>query len=170
MKNSKIIFILVLLGLIITFGFIFSRVNNMFSQIKEAREQVLILEKRAENIKNLEKSQDIIQKREEQIASVFVDLKTPVKFIGFLEQTIEENNLFFNINPQTVRKEDLDDWGSLRLQINLRGDFFNFINFLQEIEKAPFLLEILNITVQREQDLSEEVSASLLIKIFGKYE
>ncbi|MDD5606405.1 MAG: type 4a pilus biogenesis protein PilO [Candidatus Pacebacteria bacterium] len=168
MKNSKIILILILILLVVFFTINFLKFNNLFSRAQENKKQVNILQQRAENIIEFKKSQNILDQKIEEIQTMFIDLKVPIEFINFLEQTAENNNLIFKITPQIVRKEEKDEWPSLRLQINLKGSFLDFSQFLQEVEIAPYFLDILSITIYREKELEQEIEASLLIKIFGK--
>lgn len=168
MKNNKLILILTLFFLIIIFIITFSKSKNLFSQVKEVEREVNILQQRADNIIVFKKSQAVLEQKIQEIESRFIDLKAPISFIEFLEKTAQDNDLILKITPQTIIKEEKDQWKSLRLQVNLKGDFFNFMNFLQETEKAPYFLDILNIVVYREKDLLQEVEVSLLIKIFGK--
>ncbi len=169
MIKIRIILILSFLFLTIIAIIFFVRINDLFLEAKEVKKELIILNQRQENIIEFKKNQDILNEKINKVESVFVDLKTSLEIITFLEQNAEKNDLFFNIIiPQTVRKEERDHWESLRIQITLKGEFLNFMNFLQELENSKFLLDILNITIYREKEGLQEIEAVLLIKIFGK--
>ncbi len=166
MKKIKITLFLTLLALIAVFIIIFNNLNVIFSEVQRVESRVATLQSRADNIIKFEKEQDILDERIKKIESMFINLKVPIDFIAFLEEKGE--NLLFEISPRLVMKEEGDSWDSLRIQISLKGDYFTFMRFLEEIENSPFLVEVLNITINREEELLEEIQVSLLIKIFGK--
>ncbi len=165
MKKSKLILVLVLIVLIIILIITVLRFNKFFSEIEEIKIEAMTLQERSDNISEFREKEGEIKEKMKKIQERFIDLKTPIEFIGFLEEKAEENNLLFQISPQPAGS---NDWPSLRLQITLKGNFLEFTNFLQELERAPFFLEILNLTVFEEKELIQEIEASLLIKVFGK--
>lgn len=103
------------------------------------------------------------QDRREDIDSLhllFVSPETPIPFIEFLEQYAKPLGIELTIVPGDPKQLKGDAWPSLELRVSSKTDYPAAFAFLKALEKAPFALEMKNITITAHQDRTEANSSS----------
>ncbi len=164
-KNKIILTIiafLLLIALIVVFGVnpLYQKIRNNSQDVLFQKQKLAVLESK---INSLEKFKIIYKDLEEiiiKIEDLFADPKVPVGFITFLENTAEESQLSIKISPVTLSKSEQDPWPSLGFRVASKGDFPDFLKFLEKLENSHYLIEFQDLSVD---SLSR---SSLLIKVF----
>lgn len=101
----------------------------------------------------------------EKIDQSFVDVKTPVDFIEFLEKIATDLAIDFDVNLNTTsKKEESDDKSAVTFQIFAKGNFMDILLFSEKLEKGPYLINIKNLSVKRvEKDILNGASDSEMV-------
>lgn len=143
----------------------------------DLRGQLVLLQKEAKNLDELEKVYQSHQSTLEKIDTLFIDPKMPLDFINFLDKEAQLSSLKIEISLTPTIKKESDPWPSLTLMISTYGSLPNLLRFLGKIENSPYLIEIGNLDVKRLTEidiqstkypgiLTGDVEASLSIKAF----
>ncbi len=108
--------------------------------------------------------------------NLFVDRKTPIAFIEFLETYSQNSQVSLKINPVESAKSKEDAWDSIDFELTGKGTLPSVLSFMKQVENAPYLLEFKNVMLQRLVSLREisrsettgETSFSFLLKVYAK--
>ncbi len=95
------------------------------------------------------------------IKQVFIDPDIPLELISFLETAGLNSEVQLTISSITKRAESKDPWPSLLLQLSTDGSPENFLEFLEQVEASPYLIEVLDLTIRN-------TAATLTIKVFTR--
>jgi hypothetical protein len=123
--------------------------------------QVSLYEEQIQGFEELSKA------REGDVAAfrnLFVDRKTPIAFIEFLEAHSQSSQVSLEIRPVESLKKEADVWDSIDFELTGRGPFPGVLSFMKQVEYAPYLLEFKNAVLQRLA--TGEVSFSFLVKAY----
>ncbi len=155
---------------------LFLGVQQKISKIVSIKKE----EKIIGSIKYCQEKEDI-RKDIEKINSIFIDGQAPINLIQFWEKTARENDLLLDVNSISLKSNKKDLWKSIGFQINLVGNYVNFLKFLEKIEYGPFLMKTQRITInlvkkekldkeKKEIDLSDDnlIKAVVVTKVFVK--
>ncbi|MBI2123740.1 MAG: hypothetical protein HYU04_00610 [Candidatus Wildermuthbacteria bacterium] len=118
---------------------------------------------------HIRKFEELSKARENEIAlfdDLFVDRKTPIAFIEFLETYSQGSEVSLEISPVESLKKEADVWDSIDFDLTGKGTFPNVMSFMEQVENAPYLLEFKNLTLQRLA--TGEASFLFLIKVYTK--
>ena len=126
--------------------------------------------------KNLSKLSETYQNYQENLAKIdkiFIDPKLPIEFLDFLEKNAQISQLKMEKFP--VSKPETEP-PSLFFQISTIGSSPNFLRFLEKLENAPYLIDVLNLNVkkltegkiQSEGFSPQDVEATFLMKVYTK--
>jgi len=84
----------------------------------------------------------------EKLERSFVDFKNPLPFIEFLEELARQSNIYLKIslpNPPASEHNENKEKGFIIAQIQVKGLFFDVANFIEKLEKGPYLIEIVKL-------------------------
>ena len=177
--QKRTILILIILGLLLSV-FLFLGIHPLLVKIQKSSFEIdkiktdfFYLQKKHEIIELMKQKyhQESLLTDIEKINSMLINAEAPVDFIKFLERSALKSRVLLETTPFLVRTAEKDPWNSIGFQLTVYSDFVNFFEFLNAIEKSPFLVEIqsLNIRKAAEKDKKEEgVVAMVLIKVFSK--
>ena len=146
---------------ILAIGFIplLSGITADSKEITEKKREALKELKEAENIRSyqlfLKENSDDVQSLEK----LFANSQYPIEFIEFIEAAAADSGFprdTFVITPGKIaeHKEYLP-WSLIPLRINGEGSYAEFIQFLERIENAPYLIEISSISLDRIQSIQQ---------------
>ena len=124
------------------------------------------LEKKIQNLKNFQIFGKEYLVNLEKIEKLFIPSSKPLEFIEFLEKEGENSNLDIEILPFALEKKD-KSWPSMNFRLSLTGAFSDFLKFLERLESAPYLIDILNLNVVKGEE-GPETKIILLIKVYTK--
>lgn len=177
---SSTIFTILILCLIF-FGIwpVFDRIKQDSEKLLELKKKELSFEKNIQNSDELKNLFSAFGSDLEKFKSFLIDVKVPLEFIEFLENTAEDNNLTIEISPVSSRAEEKEYWLPVGFQVEALGSFDSCLKFIDTLESAPYLLEIQNIALRKlnEKELAsktyEDFSQgdgilNLSLKVFGK--
>lgn len=141
----------------------------LFKEIEQSSKSLALQKKSAVNLElQLEEAKKFKQKYEsyrpafQKIDSMFIDSSNPVKFIEFLENTAQNQNIKLQISAPLFSKEK--DLTFANLQLSASGDFSGIIKFIKEIEAGPYLIQTQNLNIENRKTTTANIS----IKAFAK--
>lgn len=108
----------------------------------------------------------------EVIENIFVDGKTPIGFIRFIEEIAETSNLAVKITPGIVKKQKGVPWPVMDFQLVSSANYAEFLRFLEKLENGPYLLSVQNTsltrnrTPQSEENNVQDVRFTLSVQVF----
>lgn len=143
------------------------------------KNRIIYLNTEKEEIDKTENFYNNYQADLNRIENLFVDPEVPVQFINFLEDTAVKSQIKLEISSMVKGKDKEGFWPSLSVQLLATGSFSNFLKFLDKIENAPYLIEILELNTrelgekekqeqEKEGVVNADTSSILLIKVFTK--
>lgn len=177
-QKKNYFIILSLVGLFLLCSFLFVRpllkdIKKEIMEINEQRKNFFALQKEAKALKifqeRYQEAKDI-----QKIKNFFVDLKVPVDFIAFLEETARTEKISLEISSLPFDEEKEGQLGpALRFLLKCEGSFFDFYSFLDKLEKAPYLIEFENLNIQKKEKGSKEpieniIDASLSLRVLAR--
>lgn len=175
MNLNKKIYITLSIFLAICFVFIFFLIYPAIANIKSSSDKILnikndlfSLSEKENKLNEGEEFYNIYEKDIKKKNELLVDARIPVEFVRFLENMANELNLSIEISSLSVPEKKDDFWPSLALSVTTDGSFNDSMRFLDKLENAPYLIEIINLRINKskEQDLNFEFLYS--IKTFTK--
>lgn len=187
-KKLKYFIIFIIIANILTLCMVLSLLNSIEKDaqlLAIQKKELFRIEKRAENSEKLEKKYQDYNLELKKIDNLFAKKSTPIEFIEFLEQTAESCSLLIEISSLSFqeykepKKEEpaiLYPWDFFNIKINTEGDFNNSFVFLQKVENSPYLMEIENLNIRKqekekqdiEEDIIDFISADLSLKVYAK--
>jgi Tfp pilus assembly protein PilO len=159
MKNNNkiytilLIFILISLFLVI-FGVwpLLENIENNSKDLVSAKNNIAILNNQIDEIENFKNNYAIYKPNLEKIDGMFVDLKDPVDFIEFIENTAYECSIDLQIHLP-VSNQGASAY--IIFQLSSEGNFSDILDFTKKIESGPYLVEIEKLTIQNLQNKDE---------------
>jgi hypothetical protein len=165
--------ILIIVFLLLDFGLIFFARNLFFeikkisSEINKKKEEIILLEKKAQAFEEFSEILKTKGKEIEKIESFFIDPTMPIDFINFLEKNAKELNLALKFSISQTKGKNL--WPFLTFQINLAGHPSNVLKFLDKLYFSNYLIEIQNLDISKvEKEEIPKVEANFSIKVYSK--
>lgn len=134
------------------------------------RKEIALLKAQAEGIKVFKSNYDKYLSDLENIEKMFVDSNEPLGLIEFLEKLAIDTNVDIKLSSFIFSEQD----GSkiINLQIFSNGGFLNNLNFLEKLEKSPFLIKVQNLAIssfeEKKGQKNNDVQFKFLIKVFAK--
>ena len=186
-KKLKYFIIVVIIANISAFCVILFLLNSIGKDaqlLSTQKKELFRIEKRAENSEKLEKKYQDYNLELKKIDNLFAEKSMLIEFIEFLEQTADSCSLTTEISalsfqgykaPKKGEPAILYPWDFFNIKISTQGDFNNSFIFLRKLENSPYLMEIENLDI-RKQEIKEKgteqiidfISANLSIKVYAK--
>ena len=174
-KTILTLVILVALNLVLIIFLIYP----LFSQIKKEsadfiseKNKLIEFENKDKNLSELKSNYKKYQAYSEKIDGLLVDSAEPIKFIEFLEKEAENSTITIEISPSLPQRLGSDPWPSMNFQMIAVGSFPNLLKYLEKLESAPYLIEIVNFNIgeatQKETKTGEQLAATFLIKAYSQ--
>lgn len=155
-----VIFILIVLIIYPLFGAIRAESKELISQKNKQAELIL----KTENIKEFQKNYKDYQPNLKKIDNLFINSAEPINFIEFLEREAANSRLSIEIAPSPSPKIKEDLWPSMNFQLKMSGSFSDFLKFLEKLESSPYLIEVLNLNINKPAE--EKLVSNLSIKVY----
>ncbi len=119
------------------------------------------LQERQENFRKLDRQYNHYEAELNRINSLLINSEKPIEFIKFLENNAQELSLVMDISSIVPQKQDQNLCSFNVYSIVLEGSSNNFCRFLEKMENAPYLIEILNLDIKKDR-------ASLGLKVYSQ--
>ena len=173
MSSKNKIYLYLAIFLVISLIFLFLIIPYFLKKIQEKsgelvslEKELVSLQKEIENLRQLEGVYRDYQPELGKIKEMLIDSEVPVEFINFLEGNaqISRQEIEISLFPQKQTKDE--PWPTLFFQVSTSGSPSEFLKFLEKLENSPYLIEILNLNIQKLADSDAE--SVFLIKVFAK--
>ncbi len=165
--------ILVGLGIVMA-AFIALAICPLFSEIQRESHALVFqktelaeLEQKIQNLNEFQKSRQSHQDNLDKIEELLISSSEPVNFIEFLEEEARKSELGIEILPFVPEKGG-KPWSSMNFKLTLVGSFDNFLEFLEKLESAPYLIEILSLNAFKRGEEGPGTEIMVLIKVYAK--
>jgi len=140
------------------------------------KSELASFQKETENLNKLKVVYQNYQSNLAKIDQIFIDPEVPIEFFNFLDKNASLSQLKIEISPVSKRETETESSPSLFFQISTSGSFLNFLKFLEKLENAPYLIDILNLNVKKIAEreiqskglLPQDVESTFLIKVYTK--
>jgi hypothetical protein len=155
-KENKKIYITLLIFTLLSLFLVIFCINPLMNGIEKsskdlilAKNDIATLNAEAAEIDNFKQSYDIYKPNLDKIDQMFVDIKNPVDFIKFLEDTAASCHATSHISLPSSYQQSAKNF--IDLQIFSSGGFSDVLSFLKKIENGPYLVEVENLTIQNSE-------------------
>lgn len=170
-KNKIYLYLAIFLGTSLIFLFLIipyflKKIQGKSGELVSFEKESVSLQKEIENLRQLEGIYRDYQQELVKIKEMLIDSEVPVEFINFLEENaqISRQEIEISLFPQKKTKDE--PWPTLSFQVSTSGSPSGFLKFLEKLENSPYLIEILNLNIQKLAD--SDVESVFLIKVFAK--
>lgn len=173
--------IFVILTIVLIGFFVYPIGKEIKKDIREIiaeKEKIISFGKEKENLERMKKffkeggtaTSETYQSKFEKIKNLFVNSDMPLELINFLEENFQALQLDAKISSIHKKEKQNAAWPSLVLTISLKGSFANFLTFLNKLENAPYLIEILNLNMKKISQENQQpiIESSLLLNVYTK--
>lgn len=176
--RKNYILLAVFLGFFLLLGFfavwpLLKSIEKNAAEIKKEQESLDLLGAKTQILGNFKNKYQASQDAQ-KIKDFFIDPEAPISFITFLEKMAKEENVSLDISllpPSKKEKEGISP--GLRFLLRGEGLFLSFYNFLARLERAPYLIEIESLTLQKQQEQEQKempsdiLDFSLSLKVYA---
>lgn len=171
-SKQKTLFLIVTflaISLFLIFGIIlpwFKDIQLNSEKLFLVRKDLAILDQKATEIPELENKFQALGPELEDIEHLFVDSKTPIDFLRFLESMAKDSNLTIRVSLLPTKPKEVTAFPALNFELSLMGSFSNCFKFLEKLELAPYLIDIEDFTIVRltEKQLESETYKALSLE------
>ena len=177
MSPRKKIYFWLLTFILISLFFIAFLIPKFLKEIRANSQELISLknklasfQKETENLQQLSKTYQNYQKNLAKIDQIFIDPEVPIEFFKFLDENAALLQLEIEKSPVSKQKTE-NEPPSLFFQISVSGSFPNFLKFLEKLENAPYLIDVLNLNVKKitsKEIQSADIESTFLIKVYTK--
>ncbi|HEA84594.1 MAG TPA: hypothetical protein ENI04_01265 [Candidatus Wildermuthbacteria bacterium] len=142
--------------------------------------QTLLMTKKEEasitkDIENIAEFENISLTYESEFVSfqdIFINPDIPIPFIEFLESASQSSLLELSIVAADPKEIKGDPWQSMDFQLTLEGYYPNFVEFVEKLEAAPYLIELRNLSIRKFKGRLDKPAGhgelTLLVRAFVK--
>lgn len=167
MKKNKelyLIFIWTVLIFVVIFVFIVSNIKKIKAiaqEVTETEKYLQALQSSGQSKKEAEENYRLIKKDIPTLATVILQRGQELSLITSLEEIANQNNLQQKMNiylsdsktTNTLPKENQTiDNNSFPFQLTIDGNLINFLNYLNDLEKLNYYLNITSIKINQSQN------------------
>ncbi len=154
----------------------FLDIKNNANQILSYKDESVIIEMENKELGDFKKEYKEYGPNFKKIDQLFIDSKDPIDFIKFLEKISSDSGVTADINLADADKNAKDDDLPIsKFQVYVKGDFLHVLGFSEKLETGPYLIKVLNLTMEKvvqssikEKNVPDTVDASLLIGVANK--
>lgn len=145
---------------------LFFELEGVTNKIVAEKKSTFSFEEEVAIAEQFEKVYSDLKLNFEKIDSFLVSSEAPIDLIKFLEGKAQKSNLLIDIHPYSIIKSEDDPWNSMGFNLELTGEFSNFLKFLEKIENSNYFIQVQKIQVKKISP--EDIGAILDIKVFTK--
>jgi hypothetical protein len=151
LKNNIFLSLIFLLGCLflvfISYYLLENGIKNNSNKLVEVKESLAMAEGRSRNRIDDEALFNRINKDSQKIDSLFVNLDEPISLIKSWEELAIQYNISVKIDSSPIISSEEDMWKSLGFRITASGSVSNSLKFIEKLERAPYILEIQNVSM-----------------------
>ncbi len=135
--------------LILLFLFIKPSINEIKKTHNNILNEKIKIQKNIDREKNMSKlSEEVkeIEPRMEKFSQIFINQNRELEFITQLEKLAKDNNVKQNLNLQQSKKTTSQNtYSETPINIDVQGSMNNALNYLQELERLNYYININNL-------------------------
>jgi len=155
----------------------FTGIKENFQNLVAKKQQIRAISEKEKNLFRFASVRSEVRENFKKAQELFLVSNTPVEFIDFLEEAASSSEIAMKISSISSAQKDKEyPWPSLIFHINAKGNFSNFMRFIEKIENNSYLTDIDMITIQKieknrtETDSSQEteISSDFSLRVFTK--
>jgi energy-coupling factor transporter transmembrane protein EcfT len=150
--------LLIFISLFFLIWFSFTKIKDGSKDLFSERTKIALLKKQTIDIEDFKNKYGDYATNLQKIDQAFVDPNNPLKFIEFLEQSAGKVSVDLKISPLSFSEEN--GLKVLSLQLNSTGNFSDTLNFLEKIEKGPYLIYVQKIILSEFRDSKSSTKTS----------
>lgn len=129
-----------------------SQAENLVFQ----KTQLAEIQSKDASLARFQEKRQVYQESLIKIDRLFINQAEPLDFIEFLEEESASSKLAIEITPSLPPS----------FVLNLQGNPSDFLKFLEKLEKAPYLIEILNLNLLNSE--KNNFKATLSLKVYSQ--
>jgi len=177
MSPRKKIYFWLLIFILISLFFIAFLIPKFLKEIRADSQELISLkselvsfQKETENLDKLKLVYQNYQSNLAKIDEIFIDPEVPIEFFNFLDKNAALFQLEIEKSPVSKQKAE-NEPPSLFFQISVSGSFPNFLKFLEKLENAPYLIDVLNLNVKKiisKETPTANIESTFLIKVYTR--
>lgn len=183
MLTKNKIYIIITIFIIINAFLIVFVIPSILKEIKKisldilsSKDQLSFIEKEKREFGVFQDNYKNYEPTFRKIDQLFIDANNPLGFIEFLEASANDHDIDLDINLiQKVQQEVLEGISFTPFQISTKGVFSGTLEFLEKLEKGPYLLSIQNLKMEKlnesavdGENILKRVKSEFLIKVANK--
>lgn len=107
---------------------------------------------KGQSIEKLDENLKKIEPELENLNKILVSESSEIKFITDLEEVADENNVAQQIN---FKKADEKNKEKIPIQLTSQGDFLNQINYLEDLERLDYYINVSSLEFSRSSTISK---------------
>lgn len=154
-SSLMVLVVLIALSLFLVYFFL-QQIQNQAENLIFQKTQLVEIQSKDANLKKFQEKRQLYQESLAKIDQLFVNPAEPLDFIEFLEKESALSKLAIEITPLSP----------LNFALSLQGDPPGFFRFLEKLEKAPYLIEILNLNLLNSE--KNNFKATLSLKVYSQ--
>jgi len=163
---SLTVFFIVLISLITFVAYpLFAEIKGSSEDFISEKEKLLLLQQEKGKFHEEKAVFENYDQDLEKLDKLFISPESFMEFVHFLEASAQ--NYQVEIEKSIKREEEGDPWGSTTFQISATGFFPSLLQFLERLQNAPYLIEILNLNIYS-ADKGEHnlIESNFLLRVF----
>ncbi|KKU86544.1 MAG: hypothetical protein A2667_02130 [Candidatus Wildermuthbacteria bacterium RIFCSPHIGHO2_01_FULL_47_27] len=152
---------------IFVLGFLWGGINKNAQELTSARAELARNEAMFKVLEDFQKTLRGMGADSKRIDELFIDKDIPLDFSLFLQNLAKDNNLSSELSSGGSGAPKKEPWDFINFQIALEGNFRDVFRFIDQLEKAPYLIEIQGLRISSSAT-EKMVRAYLSLKVFAK--
>lgn len=155
-KIILIISILIIILLIFYFlinNYLLAKIEELNKDIYDSQVTYKIYEDQKNNITKIKSDYKKVKDDSLKLSKVFITPDRALDFISALENIASENRITQQINLQEINK-NTKDIQKISIQLNLDGDYFDIIRYINRLEALEYYINISNLNFSKVENIT----------------
>lgn len=128
-------------------GFLWGQIQHNIQALNSVRKEHVKNEAQREALEEFKKIERAAGLNFKQIDQLFINKDVPYDFVLFLENLAKGNELSMELSGGGSGGSKKDPWDELTFQVTLEGQIPDALQFIAQLEKSPYLIDIQNIQI-----------------------
>ena len=141
--------ILLLSMVVFTLYYLGQGIRDDYQTLLVAKKDEVLMAKDIENIAEFNNIALSYASEFVSFEGIFINPDIPIPFIEFLEEASQASQLELDIVPSDPERVKGDPWSSMDFSLTLEGRYPDFVEFIEKLESAPYLMELRNLSIKK---------------------
>ncbi|MDD3284956.1 MAG: type 4a pilus biogenesis protein PilO [Patescibacteria group bacterium] len=143
--------IVILLIILMIFIPSLKEIQQMSKNIKEQKEYLTNQYNVDKNLRSTSENLKIVKYNIQNLNDIFIYKDKEVEFITTLENIASKENIEQNIKITPPKDDKNNNYKKTQIQLTTSGNFENILNYLTELEKLKYYINIYSIDINKNQ-------------------